>query len=41
MKKIQKYQAEINGKIGNETPPKNTKKRSPALFRGLIYFFLS
>jgi hypothetical protein len=39
MKKNHKDKAEINGETENETPPEKTKKRSSALFRGLIYFF--
>jgi hypothetical protein len=39
MKKNQKDKAEINGETENEIPPEKTKKRSSALFRGLIYFF--
>ena len=39
MKKNQKDQAEINGETENEILPEKTKKRSSALFLGLIYFF--
>jgi len=37
MKKIKKDQADIDAE--NEAPPEKIKKRSSALFRGMIYFF--
>ena len=37
MKKNKKDQADIDAE--NEIPPEKIKKRSPALFRGMIYFF--
>jgi hypothetical protein len=39
MKKNKKNQTDIVGEAENEASPKKTKKRSSALFRGMIYFF--
>ena len=41
MKKNKKNQTDIVGEAENEASPKKTKKRSSALFRGMIYFFFS
>jgi hypothetical protein len=41
MKKNKKDQGDIDEKAENEVSAKKIKKRSPALLRGLIYFFFS